>query len=189
MTASSLRRHLTITQRKGDINMYLNACLITLIIAAVFMDLKSRRIPNILIGGGLVIAFSYHFFIQGVPGLVFGLKGFAAGMALLIVPFILGGMGAGDVKLMGVIGAFKGSLFAVNTFLWMAIWGGVMAVALLLIKGQLMMTVSRLGRGLLLAGLGVCPLSDSLSKEELSLYYPYALAIALGVLTSYFKGW
>jgi len=169
--------------------MYLDVCLVMMITIAVYMDLKSRRIPNLVTGGGLVAALSYHYYMQGVSGLFFGVKGLAAGLALLLLPFILGGMGAGDVKLLGVIGAFKGSVFAVSTFLWMALWGGVMAVALLLINGQLLNTLSRLGRGLMMAGMGMGSLGDAVSKEELSIYYPYALAIALGVLTSYFKGW
>lgn len=174
---------------KGVVSMYLDVCLIILITAAVFNDLKSRRIPNILIIGGLVVALSYHYYTWGLPGLAFGLKGFAVGLVLLLLPFVLGGMGAGDVKLLGVIGAFKGSIFALSTFIWMALWGGVIALVLLIAKGQLMITVHRLGRGLLMAGLGMGSFGNAVSKEEFSIYYPYAVAIALGVLTSYFKGW
>jgi len=174
---------------KGEIAMYLDVCLFILIAIAVYTDLKSRRIPNLVTGGGLLVALSCHYYIQGFPGLVFGIKGLVAGLALLLVPFILGGMGAGDVKLLAVVGAFKGSVFAVSTFLWMALWGGVMAVALLIITGQLLITIRRLGRGLLLAGMGMGSFGDAVSKEEFSVYYPYAVAIALGVLTSYFKGW
>jgi len=169
--------------------MYLDICLMILMVVAVFTDLKSRRIPNILIWAGLVFAFSYHFYTRGVPGLIYGLKGFAAGIVILLVPFILGGIGAGDVKLLGVVGAFKGITFAINTFLWMALWGGALALVLLLVNGQLLATLNRLGRGLLMAGMGFRSLSAFASRDEISIYYPYALAIALGVLTSYCKGW
>lgn len=169
--------------------MYLDICLMVLMVAAVFTDLKSRHIPNILIGAGLVFAFSYHFYTRGVPGLIFGFKGLAVGLAILLVPFIFGGIGAGDVKLLGVVGAFKGIAFAIDTFLWMALWGGALALVLLLVKGQLLATLNRLGRGLFAAGMGFRSLGAFASKEEMSIYYPYALAIALGVLTSYCKGW
>ncbi len=123
--------------------MYLDGCLLVLIAIAVYTDLRYRRISNLIIGGGLLIAFSGHYYTQGITGLAFGLKGLGVGLALLLVPFLLGGMGAGDVKLLGVIGAFKGSSFSVSVFLWMALWGGAMAIVLLLIKGQLLATIKR----------------------------------------------
>lgn len=169
--------------------MFLDVCLTIFILTAVFTDLKSRRIPNLLIGGGLAIAFSYHFYSRGLPGLIFGLKGFAVGMALLLLPFVLGGIGAGDVKLLGLIGAFKGGMFAFSTFIWMALWGGVIAVILLMAKGQLIATARRLANGMLVAGVGMGTLGSMTSKEEFFIYYPYAAAIALGALTSCFKGW
>jgi len=182
-----LASHLLANER--EMVMYLDGCLLVLIAIAVYTDLRYRRISNLIIGGGLLIAFSGHYYTQGITGLAFGLKGLGVGLALLLVPFLLGGMGAGDVKLLGVIGAFKGSSFSVSVFLWMALWGGAMAIVLLLIKGQLVATIQRLGRGLLLAGMGAGSFGDVVSRKEFSIYYPYALAIALGVLTSYFKGW
>ncbi len=92
----------------------------------------------------------------------------------------MGGMGAGDVKLLGVIGVLKGSIFVFDTFLWMAIWGGVIAVILLISKRQFKDTILRMGRGVFLARLGIVKLSDSLSEYELSNYFPYVLAIGLG---------
>lgn len=169
--------------------MYLDGSLIALTAIAVYTDFRSRRIPNLLTAGGLLVAFSYHFSNQGVTGLLFGFKGLGVGLFLLLIPFILGGIGAGDVKLLGVIGAFKGSSFAISTFLWMAIWGGFMAIVLLVMHRRLLTTMQRLGRGLLMAGMGMGSLGDVVSREEMVIYYPYALAIALGVLTSYFKGW
>lgn len=162
--------------------------LITILLALIF-DLKERRIPNLLIILGLISAGAYHGFTAKTAGLIFCGQGLLAGILLLFIPFIMGGMGAGDVKLLGVIGALKGYLFAISTFLWMAIWGGIIAILLLIYQRKLRGTFSRLGRGLVLTAIGAMPLSQAISKQEFSLYYPYALAIALGVLSSYVKAW
>jgi prepilin peptidase CpaA len=47
---------------------------------------------------------------------------------LLVIPFALGGIGAGDVKLLGIIGALKGPDFVFIAFLAAAITGGIMSV-------------------------------------------------------------
>lgn len=169
--------------------MLVNAFLAGIIIIAVAFDLRVRKIPNPLIIIALLFAFTYHIQQNGYSGFLFSLKGFGLGIALLIFPFLLGGIGAGDVKLLAAIGAIKGSIFVFSTFLWMAIWGGVIAVIILFYQRRLKETAVRLKQAFLLTSLGMSGLSDSLSKEEFSLYYPYGAAIALGVLTSYFKGW
>jgi prepilin peptidase CpaA len=103
-----------------------------LLVLAVIYDQRERRIPNILILVGLVLGLSWNIYGAGFPGLLFSLQGLAAGLALLFIPFALGGMGAGDVKLLGMVGAFKGAVFAFHTFIAMALWGGLVAVILLI---------------------------------------------------------
>ena len=169
--------------------MLTDTCFIGLLLIAVIFDLRERRIPNLLILIGIVMAVIYQVYIGGYTGLLFSLQGLVIGIGLLLIPFIVGGIGAGDVKLLGMIGAFKGSAFAVSSFLWMSLWGGLIAVVLLIIQGRLGETMKRLGRGLVLSGLGIANLSDSVNKEEFSIYYPYGVAIGLGVLTSYCRGW
>lgn len=169
--------------------MLINTFLAGIILVAVAFDLRERRIPNRIIIFALLFALTYNLYQSGYAGLIFCVKGFGLGVLLLLLPFIMGGIGAGDVKLLAVIGSIKGSVFVFNTFLWMAIWGGVIAIIVLISKRQLQETISRLGNGIFLAGLGMVSFSDSLSKEEFSVYYPYGVAIALGALTSCFKGW
>ncbi len=169
--------------------MLVNAVLAGIILIAVVFDLRVRRIPNALIIIALAFALTYHVHQSGYIGLIFCLKGFCIGILLLFIPFIMGGIGAGDVKLLAAIGAIKGSVFVFNTFLWMSLWGGAIAVIILISKKQLKETVARLGKGTILTSLGLVSYNDSLSKEEFSIYYPYGVAIALGVLTSCFKGW
>jgi len=169
--------------------MIVNAVLAIVVIIAVIFDLRIRKIPNPLIIAALLFAFSFHIYQDGASGLVFSLKGFGLGLVLLLLPFLMGGMGAGDVKLLASIGALKGSVFVFNSFLWMALWGGLIALIIVIYQRKVKETASRLKQGLLMASLGMASFSDSLSKEEYSVYYPYGVAIALGVLSSFYKGW
>lgn len=169
--------------------MFLDYILLVIILLALVFDLRERRIPNLLIVLGLISAGVYHGYTAKIAGLIYCGQGLLTGILLLLIPFLMGGMGAGDVKLLGVIGAIKGYLFAISTFLWMALWGGIIAILLLIYQRKLWKTFSRLGRGLMMTAIGAMPLSQAISKQEFSLYYPYALAIALGVLSSYVKAW
>lgn len=169
--------------------MLVNVCLAVLLLLAVVYDLMSRRIPNWLVFGGMILAMGVNFYTASYSGLLYSLKGLGTGLLLLLIPFALGGMGAGDVKLLGMVGSFKGIIFTLNAFLWMALWGGVIALILLLKKKQLRQSLKRLTHGAVLARLGLANLTDSCSRQELSQYFPYALAIALGVLSAFVKGW
>jgi prepilin peptidase CpaA len=71
-------------------------------------DLQHQKIPNVVTYPTMALAVGYHSFSGGFNGLSFSSGGLALGIALFIVPYLLGGMGAGDVKLMGAAGAIFG---------------------------------------------------------------------------------
>ncbi len=156
---------------------------------AVISDQRERRIPNKLILVGLFLAWGWNVYTQGLNGMVFSLQGLLAGMILLFIPFVLGGMGAGDVKLLGLVGAFKGAGFAFHTFIFMALWGGLIALLMLLMKGQLKKTWNRLWIAGLLALTKVRRLRESVAASNSAVCFPYALAIALGAISSFFYKW
>jgi prepilin peptidase CpaA len=165
--------------------------LVMLLVAAALSDISTRLIPNLLVGTGMVLALGSHFALSGVAGLVFSLKGLALGMALLIIPFFMGGMGAGDVKLLGMVGAFLGPDMVWNAFLWTALIGGAAALIYITASGRLLVTLKRLLRPLVSAFLPWASqfLCDIREKREPALYLPYGVIISLGTLAAYWKGW
>jgi prepilin peptidase CpaA len=106
---------------------------VILIVSAV-IDLRTQKIPNLITYPTMVIAFSYHGTLGGGNGLLFSLTGLSVGIALLLLPYLLGGMGAGDAKLMGAVGAMIGAKGVFYAFLCTAIVGGIYALVLILIR-------------------------------------------------------
>ena len=95
---------------------------------SVFFDLTVRRIPNWIIAfglaGGLLLNAS-----QGFAQFSHSLLGFIGGIAVFIVPFAVGWMGAGDVKYFGVVGALLGVEWLPRVLFYSILTAGVLAVA------------------------------------------------------------
>lgn len=102
--------------------------------AATAFDIRRRRIPNAItipmMGTGLASAFLQH----GASGCGWAVAGLVVGGLLLLPAFVLGGMGAGDVKLLAGVGAYIGPVAVFQSFLLTALFGAVLAVALLVLK-------------------------------------------------------
>lgn len=169
--------------------MLLDGFLLGMLALAVIYDVRSRRIPNWIVFSGIAIALLYHLYLGGYSGFFFSFKGLLLGICLIVLPFALGGMGAGDVKLLGMVGALKGSVFVFYSFLGMALWGGIIALILLLVKQRLKETLWRLGMGLLMVRLAGASMTDYVAQNNMSVCFPYGVAIGLGVLSNYGREW
>jgi prepilin peptidase CpaA len=103
--------------------------------AACGCDLRTRRIPQVITLGGAVAGVLFHLGSGGWSGAGWSVAGWALGIAVFLAPFSLGGLGAGDVKLLGALGAWLGP----GDVLWLALYagvaGGVLAVAVSLVTG------------------------------------------------------
>lgn len=163
--------------------------LTALLIAAVITDLRSRRIPNTLVLAGFVLAFITHT-IALASGLVplagaawwAPLAGLLTGLALLMPLYLLHATGAGDVKLMGMVGAFIGAQPVLAATLYTLLAGGLLSLVFMLGRGVASQTLANV-RFLLTdwalrassgQGARLAPLQTTAAR------LPYAVAIALG---------
>jgi prepilin peptidase CpaA len=104
---------------------------------AAAWDVRTRRIPNALSFGAAAAAIAAHGFVAGTAGAGWSLAGWLAGVALFLPFFALGGMGAGDVKLLAALGAWLGPSATIWIALFSTIAGGVIGLAVAIGFGYL----------------------------------------------------
>jgi len=153
--------------------------------AACWFDVRTRRIPNLLTFGAAIAGIVYAIFAHGTAGLFASIAGWLVGCALFLPFFLLGGMGAGDVKLIAAIGSWLGPVVAFWVALYAMMAGGVMAVVLALATGYLRQALTNLS--LLLMHwrvVGVRPLSELTLSEARGPRLPYALPITVGTVVA-----
>lgn len=110
---------------------------VTLVVAAV-IDGYELRVPNWITFPMIVSGWVYSVLLSpyaGWQGLWLSLIGTAVGIALLLPAYAVGGMGAGDVKLMGGVGAWMWGTITLYSFAVSALVGGVIAVGMVLWRG------------------------------------------------------
>ena len=159
---------------------------LAVVATAAIIDIRTHRIPNLLTFPALIAGLVLQFVLNGPSGLVMGLLGAVVGLLLFLLPFSMGGMGAGDVKLMAVAGAFLGPAGA----LWAALFSGVAGGVLAIVWGILH---KRLGRVFSRTTALMATAVDSQRREaeglptlerEKGWTIPYGVAIAFGVALS-----
>lgn len=158
--------------------------LIIVLLIAVVNDVRFHKIPNWLTYPTMIGAIIYHTTMNGLEGLLFSVEGMGMGIALLIVLFLMGGMGAGDAKLMGAVGGLLGPKGVFTAFIFTAIMGGIYALVLLTLHGYLKETAKRSGTILKTFILTKQFIYIPSPKREKRPRLCYGVAIALGTLIS-----
>lgn len=158
---------------------------VTVVLAAALCDLRTRRLPNALTFGAAGVALAVHGAAGGWVELAHAAVGWGVGLVLFLPLYALGGMGAGDVKLLGAIGAWLGPMGAVWTGLYGAIAGGVMALVVAIGRGYLRTALRNVGSMVLAWFLtGPRPVEGLTLAESRSIRLPYAVPLAAGALAT-----
>jgi prepilin peptidase CpaA len=102
--------------------------LLLVVTLCAITDILEHRIPNIVLLPALLLALVCHSLLSGLPGVLDCILGLALGMAVLSPFYFLGGTSAGDVKLLGVVGALFGANGALVAAMASLVFGGVLGV-------------------------------------------------------------
>jgi len=108
--------------------------LLMLLIAAALYDMKEKRIPNIIILSGWGAALFFNFRQSGGSGIFFCIVAAAITVAVLFPLFCLHAMGAGDIKLLSVIGAVHGLSYLFRVAVVWLVLAGILSLAVLIRK-------------------------------------------------------
>ena len=158
-----------------------------LVLLAIYSDLRWRKIPNCLTLPAIALGFLLNFLGNSWNGLVFAFFGFLVGMGLLMLPYLFGGMGGGDVKFLGALGAMLGGYAVLNVFLYTTLVGGVIAVAVAIANKSFVEMLKKVWLLLKCIFLFRAPLAGAgLFKKSLAI--PYGLAIGTGTFIYLFAG-
>ena len=149
------------------------------------VDLRTRRIPNRLSGSGMVLGAVLQTLYFGLTGLGASLAGLLVMVGLLLLPFALGGLGGGDVKMMGAVGAFLGPRAALAALLLGLAGGGVVMAVHLARRGRLRETVRTVGTMATASVLGgsLAPLRVSAAQPG-AITLPYSVPLGLGTIAA-----
>jgi prepilin peptidase CpaA len=109
--------------------LLITAPLVGLLSTAAWYDVRSYRIPNLLTVPGAALGIALNALLPSGLGLTAGLAGFALALFGLLPLYLLRVWGAGDVKLMAVVGAFLGPVGLLWSLLAAMIAGGLVALA------------------------------------------------------------
>ncbi len=160
------------------------------LIEAAIIDGRSLRVPNWLtyhfLAGGLIFA----FIRGGSPFLLSSLAGATVGLLTLLPLYSIGGMGAGDVKLMAGLGAWVGPWLTAGAFVSTALSGALIAAGMIVYSGAIWRhigTAHSIAQEVLSIRNPVALAQRAAERKPAMLLLPYAIPIAAGSI-AYFAG-
>jgi prepilin peptidase CpaA len=168
------------------IDLFSFILVVFILFTAVIMDLRWQKIPNWLTFPAMTSGVVYSIILYGLKGLLFSILGLILGMGFFLIPYLIGGMGAGDVKLMGALGTFLGAENVFWACIFSFVFGGFYGICHLIYKRKTKSYLRRYGvmvKTFFSTG-NLSYLSPSI--EEKSQKISYGVAIAGGTILSIF---
>lgn len=171
-----------------SVEMWAYGVLALVLIAAAVTDIRTARIYNAVTYPAIAIGLIGHTLMGGPRfgagefelGLLGSLCGLAAGFLPLFVAWFAGGIGGGDAKLMGAVGALAGWRFALAAMFYGFAIAVVMAVVVMLSRRILKQTLARIWRFLSLLATPAGA-ADPATKESPKIAFGLALCIGSAI--------
>jgi prepilin peptidase CpaA len=168
------------------------AVVLAFVTVCVVTDVRARRIPNAISAPAMLLGALLNGAYFGIAGLAGSAAGIGVAILVLFFPFALGGIGAGDVKMMAAVGALLGMRLMLVSLLVGMLLGGVVMLAYLARAGRLREKVAATARMVAVAAMtrSTGPLRLSAAAPE-AVALPYSIPLALGtaaVLVAYLSG-
>lgn len=171
------------------------AILIPGVLLASWIDYAQHKVPNWLNATLIAVGFGVQGFYHGPTGIWIGFCGMWVGFGVLIIPWMMHGMGAGDVKLMAAIGVWFGPWMTLVSFALGAVIGGIIAAVMIVAARKTRYAMANLSIIMV-----KCTSRDTLFSDfgsaksfgNTSALLPYGVPLTIGsliVLSSQVFGW
>ena len=149
-------------------------------LVGALIDLRTRRLPNPLTLG--IAATGVAFAATRLSGLsvAAAVLGFSVGVGLMLLPYVFGAMGGGDLKLFAALATFLGPWPTVQAFLYTLLAGGILAVVVALQRRRLQETMHNAAVLMKTGGANVTEIEHPKNNNR----FAYAPAIAFGTLVA-----
>ena len=166
----------------------LEIILTIVVVVAAWHDIRTRHIPNWIPVSGAVLGLALQIWHGGLQGGLTSIAGAALGCGIFLPLYVLGGMGAGDVKLFSAVGALVGPSALIIVFVFTGLLGGLAAGVLAAWKGRLRHTLQQTGELMFAAGKiqweHARAVTAAAGANPNALRLPYGAVIAAGALLS-----
>jgi len=158
-----------------------------LLATAAISDYRSQRIPNWLVLAGALFGVICNTVMPPSPHdtLLFPLAGLGLGLLLFLPLYLLRAMGAGDVKLLAMVGSFLGPEDTFYAALASMVAGGVLAILFVLARGtapRVLQNLTAIFQSGLVDAVGGSVPSLRIAASASAGRLPYGIAIATGTL-------
>ena len=152
-------------------------------------DLRTRRIPNAITGPAILAGATLNVLYGGGAGLTASLAGLGLAIGVLLAPFAAGGIGGGDVKMMGAVGALLGPHRTLVSLATGLVLGGLVMAVHLARQGRLREKL--LAMAVMIGGAATeCSLQPLKISADTpgAVSLPYSVPLGLGTLTALVLG-
>ncbi|PWW02489.1 prepilin peptidase CpaA [Paenibacillus cellulosilyticus] len=153
-----------------------------LIACALLTDVRSMRIPNVLCAGAFAAALLYGVIASGGHGLLVSIIGAAAGFVPMLAMYAVRGIGAGDVKLFGALGAWLGTQQVLNLMMYSILYAGAIGLLLLAVCRLWAWPERLLNRE-------SSTNQDNVKKRRSPVRFPFMIAVAPAAVTCWYMIW
>lgn len=157
---------------------------VTFVAVCAAVDIRSRRIPNLLTGAGILAGLTLNTLNSGGAGLIGSVTGLFLTVAVLFLPFALGGIGGGDVKMLGAVGTLLGPRLALTGLGVGMIYGGAIMAVHLMRRGRLREKLGAIHTMVAntIVTRSIAPLRVR-ADDDSAVALPYSVPLGLGTIT------
>ncbi|MFF2889021.1 prepilin peptidase [Paenibacillus sp. NPDC057967] len=157
------------------------------LLIAFITDMRHQMISNWLTGTSFVLGMLYHVLAGGIEaqGWLYAAAGAAAGFIPLLILYAFGGIGAGDVKLFGALGAWIGAAMIAQLMMYSILYAGAFGVLMLAFNRAF---AKRMAALMIIAYPGAARTFNWFEWARSGKSFPFMLAVAPAAITVWMMG-